>query len=122
MSWLHIILVALISTCILFPNALSLVSLPDPNTRLHVLLQLPLSERAGIPHHLIDICDPSDEFSAGEFYDLARVAARDIVAVRGRKSSDTECGIEMSWLRMVMKQHDISWGACFMAMFQQLDA
>eukprot|EP00890_Picochlorum_soloecismus_P003763 jgi/Picsp_1/4388/NSC_01894-R1_trna dimethylallyltransferase 9 len=35
--------------------------------------------RQGIPHHLIDIMDPKDDFSAGDFYYAARDAIEDIV-------------------------------------------
>ncbi|GAX75196.1 hypothetical protein CEUSTIGMA_g2640.t1 [Chlamydomonas eustigma] len=45
--------------------------------------KLPLSERQGVPHHLIDVREVQDEFSAGDFHDLARAAARDIIA-RGK--------------------------------------
>ena len=44
-------------------------------------LQLPLDKREGVPHHLIDVQEPHDEFSAGEFYELARQATRDILEV-----------------------------------------
>ena len=37
---------------------------------------------AGIPHHLIDICDPSEEFSAGDFYDCARKITNEVLEVR----------------------------------------
>ncbi|CAL5221867.1 g4129 [Coccomyxa viridis] len=37
------------------------------------------SERGGIPHHLIDILTPHQEFSAGDFYSLARAATADIL-------------------------------------------
>jgi tRNA dimethylallyltransferase len=43
----------------------------------------PLSERRGIPHHLIDIADPDELFTAGEYARLARQAIADITA-RGR--------------------------------------
>lgn len=42
--------------------------------------KLPLSERRGIPHHLIDAADPHDIFTAGEFAALARPILSDIVA------------------------------------------
>lgn len=35
---------------------------------------------AGIPHHMIDILDPTDEFSAGEFHDRAHEVTADIIA------------------------------------------
>ncbi|KAK9915049.1 hypothetical protein WJX75_004116 [Coccomyxa subellipsoidea] len=37
------------------------------------------SERRGIPHHLLDILSPHEEFSAGDFYTLARAATADIL-------------------------------------------
>lgn len=46
-----------------------------------VAVQLPVEQREGIPHHLIDILDPSQEFSAGDFQSLGRKAAEDIIAV-----------------------------------------
>ncbi|EIE19274.1 isopentenyl transferase, partial [Coccomyxa subellipsoidea C-169] len=38
-----------------------------------------LAERRGIPHHLLDILSPKEEFSAGDFYTLARTATADIL-------------------------------------------
>jgi len=43
--------------------------------------KLPLAERRGIPHHLIDIVDPDALFTAGEF---ARMARATILAISGR--------------------------------------
>jgi len=40
-----------------------------------------VTERASVPHHLIDICDPSDPYSAGRF---RRDALACIEAIRGR--------------------------------------
>ena len=40
-------------------------------------------EAAGIPHHLIDICEPSQLFSVADFVDRARVLIEEIAA-RGR--------------------------------------
>jgi len=45
--------------------------------------KLPESQRRGIPHHLIDIADPGQIFSAAEYSRLAREAIRSISA-RGR--------------------------------------
>lgn len=42
-----------------------------------------LPERRGVPHHLIDLKEPSEPFSAGEFARLARAASREILS-RGR--------------------------------------
>lgn len=43
--------------------------------------KLPLAARRGIPHHLIDIVDPTDEYTAAQY---ARDAAEAIRAVHGR--------------------------------------
>ncbi|MGI8991299.1 MAG: tRNA (adenosine(37)-N6)-dimethylallyltransferase MiaA [Bryobacteraceae bacterium] len=45
--------------------------------------KLPLEEWRGIPHHLIDIAEPDEIFTAGEFARRARETLRDI-ARRGR--------------------------------------
>jgi tRNA dimethylallyltransferase len=42
-----------------------------------------LAERARLPHHLIDIADPDQPFTAGDYSRLGRVALREI-AQRGR--------------------------------------
>lgn len=39
-----------------------------------------LEERQRVPHHLVDILEPTEGFSAGDFARLARAAIRDIVA------------------------------------------
>ena len=41
------------------------------------------AERARLPHHLLDLCDPNDEFTAGDYLRLGR-AALDDIAARGR--------------------------------------
>jgi tRNA dimethylallyltransferase len=45
--------------------------------------KLPLAERRGIPHHLIDILEPDRLFTAGEYARLARATIAEISA-RGR--------------------------------------
>jgi tRNA dimethylallyltransferase len=45
--------------------------------------KLPLEARRGIPHHLIDIVDPDELFTAGEYARLARQAIGEISA-RGK--------------------------------------
>jgi tRNA dimethylallyltransferase len=45
--------------------------------------KLPVEERRGIPHHLIDIADPDELFTAGGYARLARAAMVDISS-RGR--------------------------------------
>ncbi len=43
----------------------------------------PLAERRGIPHHLLDVAEPADVFTAGDYARLGRAALADISA-RGR--------------------------------------
>lgn len=45
--------------------------------------KLPVAERGGIPHHLLDIQEPTVAFSAGDFSRLARAAINEISG-RGR--------------------------------------
>lgn len=45
------------------------------------LPQLPEAQRQGIRHHLIDVLPPAAEFSAGDFFELGRRAAEDILRV-----------------------------------------
>ena len=45
--------------------------------------KVPMAERRGIPHHLIDIADPTAEYTAAQFARDATAAVRDIHA-RGR--------------------------------------
>ena len=45
--------------------------------------KLPLAELRGIPHHLIDILDPDQLFTAGEYAQLARATIAEVSA-RGR--------------------------------------
>lgn len=40
-----------------------------------------LTERDGIPHHLIDICDPDMPFSCADYIEAAEVAVSAITAV-----------------------------------------
>jgi tRNA dimethylallyltransferase len=42
--------------------------------------KVPLAERGGIPHHLIDVADPTDEYTAARYGREAAVAARAVVA------------------------------------------
>ncbi len=43
-----------------------------------------LEEMAGVPHHLIDVCDIEEPFSAARFVELAKAAIEDIVS-RGKR-------------------------------------
>lgn len=45
--------------------------------------KLPVHERGGIPHHLIDVLDAEEDFSAGDFFPRARAAIADVLS-RGR--------------------------------------
>lgn len=45
--------------------------------------KVPIEERAGVPHHLIDVADPTDEYSAARYAREAAAVIRDITA-RGR--------------------------------------
>ena len=45
--------------------------------------KVPLAERGGIPHHLIDVADPLEEYSAARYAREAALVIRDITA-RGR--------------------------------------
>jgi tRNA dimethylallyltransferase len=45
--------------------------------------KVPPSERQGVPHHLIDIAEPTDNFTAGEYAEVA-ASAIDEVESRGR--------------------------------------
>lgn len=46
--------------------------------------KLPAIERAGIPHHLMDVVEPNDSFDAGQFVKLADAAIADVTA-RGKR-------------------------------------
>lgn len=46
-------------------------------------MQIGIEERKGVPHHLLDIKDAHEDFSAGLFHDLAWEAVRDILQVVG---------------------------------------
>ena len=45
--------------------------------------KVPLAARQGVPHHLIDVADPTEEYSAARYAREAAAAVRDITA-RGR--------------------------------------
>ena len=44
--------------------------------------KVPMAERRGIPHHLIDVADPADEYTAARFGQEAAEVARAVVARR----------------------------------------
>jgi len=55
---------------------------PSSTPHLHAL-QISVDERRSIPHHLLDILSPENDFTAGDFYHRARAATQDILS-RGR--------------------------------------
>ncbi|KAF5835533.1 IPP transferase-domain-containing protein [Dunaliella salina] len=57
--------------------------LPLPAAAALAAAGLPVSERKGVPHHLIDVLDVHEDYSAGRFHDEARAVICDVVA-RGR--------------------------------------
>lgn len=59
-----------------------------------------LEERARIPHHLIDVAAPEDNFTAGDFSRLARVAAREITS---RGKLPIVCGGTGLYLRAMLE-------------------
>jgi tRNA dimethylallyltransferase len=42
--------------------------------------KVPLDERGGIPHHMIDVADPTEEYSAARYSREAAIVVRDITA------------------------------------------
>ena len=48
--------------------------------------KVPLHERRGIPHHLIDIADPTDDYTAADFGRDAAAAIADIQRAGGCRS------------------------------------
>ena len=61
--------------------------------------KVPLAERRGVPHHLIDIAEPTENFTAGEY---ARVAARTIAEIETRKHTAVLVGGTGFYLRALM--------------------
>lgn len=61
--------------------------------------KVPESERRGVPHHLIDICDPTDNFTAGEY---AREAAKKIHEVESRGHTAILAGGTGFYLRALL--------------------
>ena len=60
----------------------------------------PLAGRKGVPHHLIDIVDPDEEFNAARYRELALAAIGDIAA-RGKKA--VVCGGSGLYLRALLQ-------------------
>ncbi|KAI8109417.1 hypothetical protein M9434_000699 [Picochlorum sp. BPE23] len=55
-------------------------------------------EMEGIPHHVIDILDPTEEFSAGYFYHLAKEAIEDILGRNKTPIVVGGTGFYLRWL------------------------
>jgi len=62
--------------------------------------KVPLSERRGVPHHLIDIVEPTENFTAGDY---ARLAAKTIQEVEGRDHTSILVGGTGFYLRALVK-------------------
>jgi tRNA dimethylallyltransferase len=62
--------------------------------------KVPLDERRGVPHHLIDIVEPTENFTAGDY---ARIAARTIREVETRHCSAIFVGGTGFYLRALVK-------------------
>ena len=62
--------------------------------------KVPASERRGVPHHLIDIADPTENFTAGEY---ARVAAGKIQEVESRGHTAILAGGTGFYLRALIR-------------------
>jgi tRNA dimethylallyltransferase len=62
--------------------------------------KVPLDERRGVPHHLIDIAAPTENFTAGDY---ARLAARTIQEVESRNHSAIFVGGTGFYLRALVK-------------------
>jgi tRNA dimethylallyltransferase len=62
--------------------------------------KVPLAERRGVPHHLIDIVEPTENFTAGDY---ARIAAKTIHEVETRHHSAIFVGGTGFYLRALVK-------------------
>ena len=61
--------------------------------------KVPLEERRGVPHHLIDIAEPTDNFTAGDY---ARVAGEKIAEIEARGRMALLVGGTGFYLRALM--------------------
>ena len=62
--------------------------------------KVPHNERQGVPHHLIDIVEPAENFTAGDY---ARLAARTIQEVESRNHTAILVGGTGFYLRALVK-------------------
>jgi len=91
-----------------------------------------LAERQGIPHHLLDVCEPGEPFSVARYVELADAAAQDILS-RGKtpllvggtglymdsliecntfSGEDTDTAIRQKYQQMAAKQGNEAVHAC----------
>lgn len=62
--------------------------------------KVPLAERHGVPHHLIDIVEPTENFTAGDY---ARVAVRTIEEIESRNNTAILAGGTGFYLRALVR-------------------
>jgi len=62
--------------------------------------KVPLAERLGVPHHLIDIVEPTENFTAGDY---GRVAERTIEEIESRNNTAIFAGGTGFYLRALVK-------------------
>jgi tRNA dimethylallyltransferase len=62
--------------------------------------KVPIDERRGIPHHLIDIAEPTENFTAGDY---ARLAAQTIREIESRNRAPILAGGTGFYLRALVK-------------------
>jgi tRNA dimethylallyltransferase len=62
-----------------------------------------LSERSGVPHHLIDVADPDEEYNAGRFVAEAEIAVR---GIRGRGKFPLVAGGTGMYIRALLRGLD----------------
>jgi tRNA dimethylallyltransferase len=60
----------------------------------------PEAERKGVPHHLIDVVDPDDEFNAARYRELALKAIEDVTS---RRKKAVVCGGTGLYLRALLQ-------------------
>lgn len=62
--------------------------------------KVPLSERRGVPHHMLDIVEPGEPFTAGDY---ARVARRVLRQIRDRGKLSVVVGGTGFYLRALLE-------------------
>lgn len=77
------------------------------------------AEREAVPHHLLDICAPDEQFSAAQWADKARAAIEDI---RARGKTPIICGGTGFYVRALLEPERLSAPAPDEALRAQLEA